>query len=421
MSKPLFTLTAVIAVSFSLSAQRTAPTPPGGGGAGNIPTNPNPTVPGGSRTSPTQPFPTDRTNPMPDFTTRPIFLSGKVMLDDGTPPPEPVAIQRVCGGMHHTEAYTNSKGQFSFELGKNLGVLPDASEENMGGVTGGSRMGSNMPGMAPVMGGRNAGSEQMLMGCELQAYLPGFRSDAVNLSTRRALENPEVGTIILHRLGNVQGLTISATSALAPKDAKKAFEKANNSIKKQKWDDAQRELEKAVEVYPKYAAAWYKLGLIEQKQGNVESARKSYAQALAADSKYVNPYQELALLAVREGKWQDVKDNTDRLLSLDGIDFPIAWYYNAVANYYLHNNEAAEKSAREALKIDKEHHIPKINQLMGVLLAEKQDYAGAAQSLKEFLKLAPSGPEAETVKKQIVQLEHQSQASTSEPKTEPQP
>ena len=40
----------------------------------------------------------------------PVFISGRVMLDDGTPPPEPVAIERVCINVIRTEGYTDSQG-----------------------------------------------------------------------------------------------------------------------------------------------------------------------------------------------------------------------------------------------------------------------------------------------------------------------
>ena len=54
---------------------------------------------------------------------QPIFVSGQVMLEDGTPPTESVAIERVCGGQSRTEGYTDSKGYFSLELGRrNNGV-----------------------------------------------------------------------------------------------------------------------------------------------------------------------------------------------------------------------------------------------------------------------------------------------------------
>lgn len=49
--------------------------------------------------------------------------------------------------------------------------------------------------------------------------------EQIHLGTRRALDNPDVGTIILHRPANVEGLTISA-SAVAAKDARKSYDKA---------------------------------------------------------------------------------------------------------------------------------------------------------------------------------------------------
>ena len=42
------------------------------------------------------------------------------------------------------------------------------------------------------------------------------------------------GTIILHRLANVEGVTISAVSLQAPKDAKKAYDKGHDLLKKKK-------------------------------------------------------------------------------------------------------------------------------------------------------------------------------------------
>jgi tetratricopeptide (TPR) repeat protein len=336
------------------------------------------------------------------------------MLDDGTPPPEPVTIQRVCGASPHTEAYTDSKGRFSFEWGKRLGVMPDASEDTFGrmpGMNTGSSTGnsSGFPQRSP---------EQQMMGCELRAQLAGFRSDSVSLTQHRSMDNPDVGTIILHRTANVQGLAISMTTLMAPKDARKAYDKGLNDFKKQKLEDAERDFDKAVEVYPKFAAAWYELGCVQRDQKNLDGAKKSWAQALAADPKYVKPYLEMAETAFHDQSWQDVKEGTDRLLSLNPVDFPRAWYFNAVAKYELKDYEAAEKSARDGVKNDPGNTMPRINQLLAVLLAGKNDYPGAAEALRNYLKVAPNGPEAETVKKQLAVVEQRMQANAAPVKEE---
>src|SRR5438445_4082904 len=60
---------------------------------------------------------------------QPIFVSGRVMIDDGTPLPEAVVIQRVCNGSAHAEGYTDSKGYFGIELGsKTTAAMQYASE-----------------------------------------------------------------------------------------------------------------------------------------------------------------------------------------------------------------------------------------------------------------------------------------------------
>jgi tetratricopeptide (TPR) repeat protein len=331
---------------------------------------------------------------------RPIFLSGKVMLEDGTPPPESVVIERVCNNVIRPEAYTDSKGRFSFQLGQNSTVFADASV--------GSTMDDPFSRNDSAMG-RGAGqrqiSERDLMGCELRASLAGFRSEAVSLSGRRMMDNPDVGTIILRRLGNVEGYTFSAISAQAPKDAKKAFEKGREQAKKNKLAEAQKEYEKAVQVYPKYATAWYDLGLLYEKQNNVEGARDAFEKAIGADPKYVNPYLNLTALAARASKWQDTADISARAIKLNPFDFPQAYFYNSVANLNLNNLEAAEKSAKEAKKLDSRNRIPKINHLLGVILAQKQDYPGAAESFKAYIAMAPNAPDVDTVKKQLAEID----------------
>jgi tetratricopeptide (TPR) repeat protein len=334
---------------------------------------------------------------------RPIFISGRVLLSDGSPPPETVVIERVCNGQPRPEAYTDSKGRFSFELGRNNLVFHDASVSGIGGG----------PGMPGALGGNSGGfgrmgggvSERDLIGCELRATLPGFRSDIVSLAQRRTFDNPDVGTIILHRLGQVEGRIISATSLAAPKDARKAFEKAQDQVKNNKPNDALKNLQKAVQIYPKYAAAWLELGKVQERQNQLEEAKKSYQQAVDADPRYINPHLQLALVAAKERNWKELANATERALKLDPYDYPQAYFYHSVASFNLQNLDAAEKSAREAQKLDPRNQFPKINHLLGVILAERRDYSGAAEQMRNYLKLAPKAQDADTVRSQLAELE----------------
>ena len=324
-----------------------------------------------------------------------MYLSGKVVMEDGTPPPDPVAIQIVCRSNPRTVAYTDRKGNFSVDVNDRNGqVFADASEQSAGvsSMTRGTER-SICPG------------EPNLMGTTLQADLPGFRSDVLTMTSRHRMDDPNVGTIILHRMANVEGLTISATSALAPKDAQKALEKGRADAAKQKWPDAEKEFQKAVTIYPKYAAAWLELGNAQLREKDVEGARKSYAQSLTADPKFVSPYLQLASIAASEQKWQDVADNTDHLLRLNPVDFPQAWMFNALGNYYLGKKDEAEKSARECISHDPGHRYPRMNYLLGVLLSQKREFAASAENIREYLKYSPNSPDADQIRKQLAEVE----------------
>lgn len=401
--------------------------PPTGGAGGST---------GGTRT-PT-PSPTPSPTPTPDSKDRfpqlgeqqqpsfqdmrrPVFLSGKVILEDGAPPPDSVVIERMCNGLARPEGYTDSKGRFSIELGRNTMMMADASvsganDPAFSGMGGPASSRGGFGSTGNPMGGL---TERDLMGCELRAVLAGYRSDVVILTGRKLLDNPDVGTIILHRLANVEGTTISATSLHAPKDARKAYDKGREALRKQKWADAQKQLEKAVQVYPEYAAAWYELGRSLEQQQQVDKAKEAYAKSLAADGKFVNPYVQLAGIAAQEQKWKEVADTTDRIVRLNPVDFPGAYFLSSVANYNLKNLDAAEKSAREGIKADTRHRFPKINHILGVILAQKGDFSAAAGFMKDYLRFAPKASDAEFVKNQLAQLEKFAAAQQPQPSPAP--
>ena len=114
------------------------------------------------------------------------------------------------------------------------------------------------------------------------------------------------------------------------------------------------------------------MGRLREGQKDAEGARKAYQEALAADAKFVSPYLQLALMAAQERKWQEVTDACDRVIRLNPLEFPQAFFFSAVAKYNLGKLEDAEKNAREAQKIDTEHRIPKVDHLLGMILAQKR-------------------------------------------------
>jgi tetratricopeptide (TPR) repeat protein len=110
-------------------------------------------------------------------------------------------------------------------------------------------------------------------------------------------------------------------------------------------------------------------------------------------------------MASREEKWQDVSDYTDRALKLNPVDFPQAYLLNSMSNFYLKKLDIAEKSAREGIDHDAEHRFPKMNEVLGAVLFEKKDFAGAAEQYRKYLRYAPEGSNTAMARKQLADIE----------------
>lgn len=334
---------------------------------------------------------------------RTVFVSGKVVLDDGTELTESVAIQTICGRQRRTVADTDAHGNFTFRFG-----------DTSSGIT--SAVGDAAT--SSIRSASGSGSSNW-EDCRIQAVLAGFSSEEIELASRlETLQNTDLGRIPLHRMQRVEGTSISVTSALAPSSAKKALEKGREQEKKLKWDEAEQSFEKAVQIYPKYAVAWFELGRVRLRKNDAASAKKSFQQALEADPRYVNPYDGLAQLAMVARQWQEVIDVTGKLLALNPVNFPVDYFFNGVANYYVHNLDAAESSARHGLKIDEAHQIPKLPYLLAMVLTQKHDYAQASEYLQQYLSLEKNPAEAEKARRELSEIARSSAAISSPPGTE---
>ncbi len=324
---------------------------------------------------------------------RSVFISGKVVFHGGGPTGR-IAIERICNGMVRREGYTNSKGNFQFELGRNS-MERDASQEDS------DRMVSNKNARVPPSGGSDIRYDD----CDLRASMPGFVSTTVPMRVYAGATQVEVGTIVLSKTGGPEGPTVSVNTMTVPKEAHEAFEKGRKAGTEKKFDEAVTELNKAVTVYPQYAAAWSLLGEIHRLQNQFEPARVEYGKALAADPKFVSPYFGLAAMAVVENKWTEAAQLTDQLIQLNSVAYPMAYFFNAAANLNLGKLDAAELSARKFQQMDKAHTRPDIALLLANILKGKHQYAEAAQLYRDYLAVKPDAPNAEALKKEAQQLD----------------
>ncbi|MBV9434478.1 MAG: tetratricopeptide repeat protein, partial [Acidobacteria bacterium] len=199
--------------------------------------------------------------------------------------------------------------------------------------------------------------------------------------------------------------TISLTSMQAPGGARHAFDKAEKAVEKDDLKGAEKELNKAVQEYPKFAAAWALLGMVHQSNKQLDEATKDFNQAIAADPQYAKPYLGLAVMSAEQKNWKETLHFTDELTRLAPQAYPESYFYSGVAHYNLGNMDDAEKNMRKFLTLDTSHRRPIAALYLGDILARKQDFAGAAEQARAYLALAPNASNADTVREKLKQME----------------
>ncbi|HZL56991.1 MAG TPA: tetratricopeptide repeat protein, partial [Bryobacteraceae bacterium] len=316
------------------------------------------------------------------------YLSGRVAMEGGAVAPGGIAIDMVCSNFAQTVASTDSKGRFTFKWGGSADVVSDAS-------------GSGHRSSSPLLGissGDAVTGLRTIVSCNLRANLPGYRSDEVSLSDRRVLDHTDVGVIVLHRAFQVDGMAVSSTSLKAPGKARRAYESGLKDMRAGSMDRALKEFEQAIAAYPGYANAWLELGRVRQRLGSAQTARDAWKKATELDPELTGAYVELGLDAGLSHDWKVATQYLDQGLRLDPVDYPEAWFGDAVAHYYLGEFDAAEKSARQAVRLDPRGRNPRAGYVLGMALAQKGDREGAAAELRRYLKAVPGAPDADLVK-----------------------
>lgn len=374
------------------------------GGASSTTSNRN-TIPPVSSTTGTTNTTTGQSPVQP-----PLRVSGRIMVDDGTPPSFPATIQRVCNGNPHAEGYTDSQGYFSVLLGQNQDVIADASETQ----TTSNRNSPPFPGIAIPSSasgttagtGRSLGIDNRLANCELRAQLAGYSSQSINLTSRTALDNPDLGTILIHKMGASEtATTVTATTLKASKEARKALQKGLDLAKKNKPEEAIASLQEAVKVDPDFAFAWCELGKLQLENDHIPDAHESFEAAVKAEPRWPEPLLHLALMGVKAHDWREVVATTDHVLRLNSYEYPGAYFFNAVANYNLRHVDVAEKSALAAERVDVQHEFPQVEQLLGTIYAERHRYAESAEKFRTYLMMAPNAKDAAATRVDLAAVE----------------
>lgn len=324
----------------------------------------------------------------------PIYLQGRVATNVGEVPPERVVVKISCGATSIPQDYTDKKGRFSFQPFSNRSVMfTDASVSRMG------RPGRPTGLTVGTSGGAN------LSHCHLEAELPGYRSNRLSLGMLRMGAN-DVGLIVLHRLEGLVGYTVSVTTLNAPASAQKAYQKGIKALRKMRpnREAAVQHLERAVQIYPEYAAAWAALGEAHRGLADEDEARTAYTRSMEADPEFLLPYEPLIDLAINRTDWSEVGSLTERYLKLSPRSSRVR-FLAALAAANQNDLPRAESLLESMGQLNETDEWPLTHVIMAVIHEGRAEWAQAAGEYRAYIRLGPDQKTLEMAKRRLYEWE----------------
>jgi len=311
-----------------------------------------------------------------------VILKGTVTLEDGTPPPFSVAVERFCSDIQGSAPgpLTNKKGEYIWRM------KIDPFRERS---------------------------------CVLRASHPGYASTSVDVSGVNTTSHDTQATlppVILTPTAS-DPYRIEANENNMPGKARGPFHAAMKALDNNNEAEAAKQLQAAVEAAPKFAAGWHALGILDEKRlFRYDDAKAAYQHAIEADPKLLTAYVTLTHVCIKTKDWQKASETADALMKADTKHaFPEIYLHRAVALYGLKDLAGAESSVQQAIKLDPGHKRPREEYVLGRILEAKGDTKGAAEHMAQYLATDPGTPDASVIKSH---MENMGKPDAPEPELE---
>jgi tetratricopeptide (TPR) repeat protein len=205
------------------------------------------------------------------------------------------------------------------------------------------------------------------------------------------------------RGGQPAASMISVVNLAAPAKAVSEDEKGRELEQQGKHEEALARVQKAVSIYPKYADAYYVMGVIYRRTQRWPEAETAFRKAIDSDGRWTPPYIQLIQVELQKNDAPEMQRVCEQILKLDPA-LVLGHYFAAVAHYKQGHLDDAEKEGLLAEKNSKEI-LPQIHLILAQVYEARGDSADAGQRYKDYLKASPQASNAAQVTQKIAQLE----------------
>ena len=196
---------------------------------------------------------------------------------------------------------------------------------------------------------------------------------------------------------------VSARELAIPDRARREYDRAEKRLARRDIKAATGHLEKAVEIAPRFSAAWNHLGTIAYQTQRYAEAEKYFRTALECDPDSYAPLVNLGGVLINLQRLEEALQYNRHAVLKQSAD-ALANSQLGMTYLMLGDSALAEKHLLAAVRLDPAH-FSRPQLFLAELYLRRGDRAAAAAQLESFLRAHPDSPEAPRLRALLAALQ----------------
>jgi tetratricopeptide (TPR) repeat protein len=198
------------------------------------------------------------------------------------------------------------------------------------------------------------------------------------------------------------GATVSAVVLSVPERALREHAEAQRCLSRRQPDCAVAHLQRAVEIAPRFAAAWNQLGTIAYQTRRYNDAEANFRRALEADAEAFEPLVNLGGVLLNLGHPGQATEFNRRAVERRPND-ALANSQLGISYFESGDLDQAETYLKIAVRLDPAHFShPQL--ILAEIYRRRGDLPAARAALSSFLEQHPDSPDAAGVRQKMASL-----------------
>jgi Flp pilus assembly protein TadD len=210
---------------------------------------------------------------------------------------------------------------------------------------------------------------------------------------------------------------ISASNAGVPKRAMDLYQKASKLAGAKDYQGAIEQLKLAVAEYPSFVNAFNQIGVLYLRLNELDKADKALQAALKIKPDAYEPLINRAIALFRLARFKEAETVLRDTLKAKE-ESSVAYYYLGRSLNKMGRNDEAETSYLTCVKMSP-GEFKEAHRLLAVIYLERGASQRVIEELETYLKLVPTAPDADHLRKVIEQNRRSSASALPQPDSKP--